>query len=222
MEEGVAGEEKEVYYPRRNGWNCPWHPLQVLAWTFIVFFTTTYFGFLVFYIPGAWRSIGYIVSTQNYSYCLYVHAITYLLTSHMLKYTGPLYTQKLVVHSIYMYIPVEYLIQVTVQVLFQIPPPYGTVQVKSKTTSFPGPFLPEVSLYDCMFLDWLYNTKVAGALFVTHILASLVTSTLDPAELSVRRKRPGKMGGFMRAVFDRKKHSRVIENHHCNLCEVQV
>ena len=74
MEEGVAGgggeggaagedgELKELYYPRRNGWNWPWHPLQVLAWAFIVFFTTTYFGFLVFYIPGAWRSIGYIVS----------------------------------------------------------------------------------------------------------------------------------------------------------------
>lgn len=60
--EGGTGDVKELYYPRRNGWNWPWHPLQVLAWGFIVFFTTTYFGFLVFYIPGAWRSIGYIVS----------------------------------------------------------------------------------------------------------------------------------------------------------------
>ena len=59
---GESGELKEMYYPRRNGWNWPWHPLQVLAWAFIVFFTTTYFGFLVFYIPGAWKSIGYIVS----------------------------------------------------------------------------------------------------------------------------------------------------------------
>lgn len=66
QEAGVAGrtEKKEVYYyPRRNGWNCPWHPLQILAWAFIIFFTATYFGFLIFYIPGAWRSIGYIVSS---------------------------------------------------------------------------------------------------------------------------------------------------------------
>lgn len=62
-EQGGGSEElKELYYPRRNGWNCPWHPLQILAWVFIMFFTISYFGFLVFYIPGAWRSIGYIVS----------------------------------------------------------------------------------------------------------------------------------------------------------------
>lgn len=71
MEEGRVGEGeeeevKEIYYPRHNGWNCPWHPLQILAWAFIVFFTATYFGFLIFYIPGAWRSIGYIVSPPTY------------------------------------------------------------------------------------------------------------------------------------------------------------
>ena len=65
MEGGEEGEVKEVYYPRRNGWNCPWHPLQFLAWGFIVFFAATYFGFLVHYIPGAWRSIGYIVSPNS-------------------------------------------------------------------------------------------------------------------------------------------------------------
>ena len=73
MEEGATGgdeEPKELYYPRRNGWNWPPHPLQVLAWVFIVFFSTTYFGFLVFYIPGAWRTIGYIVSAIHYSTCM--------------------------------------------------------------------------------------------------------------------------------------------------------
>ena len=55
-------DTKEVYYPRRNGWNCPWHPLQPLAWAVVIFFAIFYFGFLVFYIPGGWRSIGYIVS----------------------------------------------------------------------------------------------------------------------------------------------------------------
>ena len=75
--EGEASEElKELYYPRRNGWNCPWHPLQVVAWAFIVFFTLFYFGFLVFYIPGAWRSIGYIVSYSNF-YCRIVPSFLY-------------------------------------------------------------------------------------------------------------------------------------------------
>ena len=60
--EGGSGETKELYHPRCNGWNCPWHPLQILAWVFILFFTVFYFGFLIFYIPGAWSSIGYTVS----------------------------------------------------------------------------------------------------------------------------------------------------------------
>ena len=59
-------------------------------------------------------------------------------------------------------------------------------------------------------------------LFIAHISAVLVTSTMDPAEASVRCRRTRKMGGFLRAVFDRKKHARVIENHYCNLCEVKV
>ena len=57
---------------------------------------------------------------------------------------------------------------------------------------------------------------------MTHIAASLVTSIVDPADVAVRRRRPGKMGSFLRAVFDRKKHPRVIENLHCNLCETEV
>ena len=70
VEGGEEGEVKEVYYPRRNGWTCPWHPLQVLAWGFIAFFAATYFGFLVHYIPGAWRSIGYIVSLSLFSFLI--------------------------------------------------------------------------------------------------------------------------------------------------------
>lgn len=59
-------------------------------------------------------------------------------------------------------------------------------------------------------------------MFITHVSASLVTSIMDPAEASVRRRKSRKTGGFLRAVFDRKKHKRVIENHYCNLCDVKV
>lgn len=93
MEEGVAegrvkkggeSEVQELYYPRRNGWNWPWHPLQILAWVFIVFFTISYFGFLVFYIPGAWRSIGYIVSLSylTHLHYMYIHPLSSSITVH--------------------------------------------------------------------------------------------------------------------------------------------
>ena len=59
-------------------------------------------------------------------------------------------------------------------------------------------------------------------IFVTHVFTHIVTTSIDPAELSVRRRKMGRMGGFLRAVFDRKKHSHVIKNHYCNLCEVNV
>lgn len=167
MEEGVmeggvkksveSEELREVYYPRRNGWNWPWHPLQILAWVFIVFFTISYFGFLVHYIPGAWRSIGYIVSL---SYLIYIFCNFSSLSIH---------TQ-----------------------------------------------------YCCVFSLTQFLIKVACAIFVTHISASLVTSIMDPAEAAVRRRGARKAGGFLRTVFDRKKHKRVIENHYCNLCEVHV
>ena len=69
---------------------------------------------------------------------------------------------------------------------------------------------------------FLTLSKVAGVLLVTHLLSSLVTSIMDPADRSVRHRRAGMEGGFLRAVFDRKKHKRVIENRYCNLCEVHV
>ena len=66
--------------------------------------------------------------------------------------------------------------------------------------------------------------QLGGGLFVTHILSSLVTSIMDPAEASVRRKRKTSKtaGGFLRTVFDRKKHSHVIEDRFCNLCNISV
>ena len=81
----------------------------------------------------------------------------------------------------------------------------------------------ELTINNIHTLCSLTVSKVAGVLFITHIVASLVTSIMDPAEAAVRDRRSGKVGGgFLRAVFDRKKHARVIENHHCNLCDLKV
>jgi hypothetical protein len=52
---------KEVELPRRNGWNCPWHPFQGIAWFFVFFFALAYFGFLVFYIPGLYIIVAIVV-----------------------------------------------------------------------------------------------------------------------------------------------------------------
>lgn len=60
---------EEAELPRRNGWNCPWHPFQGIAWFFIFFFALAYFGFLVFYIPGLYITIAIVVREEkNYNY----------------------------------------------------------------------------------------------------------------------------------------------------------
>lgn len=55
-------EVMEVTHSRLNGWVCPWHPLQLLGWFFVLFFTVAHFGFLVFYTPEYWRIFTYVVS----------------------------------------------------------------------------------------------------------------------------------------------------------------
>lgn len=56
---------KKVVLPRRNGWNCPWHPFQGIAWFFVFFFALAYFGFLVFYIPGPYITIAIVVREEK-------------------------------------------------------------------------------------------------------------------------------------------------------------
>lgn len=65
MSEGLVTSKPndEEGLPRRNGWNCPWHPFMGIAWFFIAFFALAYFGFLVFYIPGLYRIIAIVVSS---------------------------------------------------------------------------------------------------------------------------------------------------------------
>ena len=70
----TAPQPEEVGLPpRRNGWNWPWHPFQGIAWFFVFFFALSYFGFMVFYIPGLYIVIAIVVRKKNNNVCfLYV------------------------------------------------------------------------------------------------------------------------------------------------------
>ena len=56
---GVA--DTELAQPRRNGWSCPWHPLQCLAWFFVALIALLYFGVLGHYMIGYWRIPGFLL-----------------------------------------------------------------------------------------------------------------------------------------------------------------
>ncbi|XP_077982213.1 uncharacterized protein LOC144437199 [Glandiceps talaboti] len=47
--------------PRKNGWSCPWHPLQFIEWIFITYFCIIYFGCIVPTFPYEWQPAGYII-----------------------------------------------------------------------------------------------------------------------------------------------------------------
>lgn len=54
---------------RINGWTCPWHPLQFVAWFFLFAFSISYFGVFVFYLPKEWQPAGFIVSFCDVNFC---------------------------------------------------------------------------------------------------------------------------------------------------------
>ena len=58
----VNGNVSTKQYGRKNGWSCPWHPLQIIGWFFILLFALTHFAILVFYLPLEWIPAGVIVS----------------------------------------------------------------------------------------------------------------------------------------------------------------
>ncbi|KAK7146768.1 hypothetical protein R3I94_009566 [Phoxinus phoxinus] len=58
-----------------------------------------------------------------------------------------------------------------------------------------------------------------GTAFVLHLVTHVVAVTIDPADLSVRRR---KDYSNPMPVFDNSKHQHVIDNLHCTLCEVDV
>lgn len=66
--------KERTQWSRRNGWSLPLHPLQILAWFFLLMFAVLYFGVLVPNLPsGAWRISAFIVSfvvgIENFYMC---------------------------------------------------------------------------------------------------------------------------------------------------------
>ncbi|XP_016328122.1 probable palmitoyltransferase ZDHHC11 [Sinocyclocheilus anshuiensis] len=58
-----------------------------------------------------------------------------------------------------------------------------------------------------------------GTAFVLHLVTHVAAVTIDPADLSVRRR---KDYSSPMPVFDNTKHQHIIHNLHCTLCEVDV
>ncbi|XP_074008474.1 palmitoyltransferase ZDHHC1 [Numenius arquata] len=57
-----------------------------------------------------------------------------------------------------------------------------------------------------------------GACFIYHLVVHLTAVSIDPADANVREKKY--LGPL--ATFNRNQHPHVIENHHCNVCDVDV
>ena len=68
--------EKRSVSVRRNGWSSPHHPLQLLAWLFILFFSISFFGFMIPCLPTA--SAAWAAGATN-ALLLTCHAILHLL-----------------------------------------------------------------------------------------------------------------------------------------------
>ena len=74
-----------------------------------------------------------------------------------------------------------------------------------------------VSLVDDVVFFFTFPFQIPGLLLITHVIATVVTMTIDPAEPEVRKK-----GSSPPRLFDRTAHNRVIENFYCNICGVNV
>ncbi|XP_014675373.1 PREDICTED: probable palmitoyltransferase ZDHHC1 [Priapulus caudatus] len=59
---------------------------------------------------------------------------------------------------------------------------------------------------------------INGFLFASHIIVTILSCSLNPADPNLRRRSPNKP----MPKFDRTKHKHVIENNRCYLCEVDV
>ncbi|XP_021036249.1 probable palmitoyltransferase ZDHHC11 isoform X2 [Mus caroli] len=71
------------------------------------------------------------------------------------------------------------------------------------------PFLP---------YSWKYAANIVmGGVFMFHLIVHLIAITIDPADTNVRLKKD-----YSEPVpaFDRSKHTHVIQNQYCHLCEV--
>ncbi|XP_071613278.1 palmitoyltransferase ZDHHC1 isoform X3 [Heliangelus exortis] len=57
-----------------------------------------------------------------------------------------------------------------------------------------------------------------GVCFIYHLVVHLTAVSIDPADANVREK--NYLGPL--ATFNRERHTHVIENHHCHVCDVNV
>ena len=57
-----AALELEEEPSRDNGWSCPPHPLQIIAWITVIVFAVIHSTTLVPALPVSWQPAGYIVS----------------------------------------------------------------------------------------------------------------------------------------------------------------
>lgn len=56
-----ADTEVVLRHRRSNGCSCPWHPLQLVAWFCVALFTVSHYSFTVYYVPGLWRVILFVL-----------------------------------------------------------------------------------------------------------------------------------------------------------------
>ena len=56
--------ELEEEPSRDNGWSCPPHPLQIIAWVTVIVLAILHNTCLVPALPTSWQPAGYIVSLE--------------------------------------------------------------------------------------------------------------------------------------------------------------
>lgn len=86
-------------------------------------------------------------------------------------------------------------------------------------------FLQKVVMRKCLCTIFLYSLifflnylQINALVFIFHIVIHLISVSLNPADINVRAK--ANKGPLPK--FDRSKHSHVIENDFCHICEVKV
>lgn len=68
---------------------------------------------------------------------------------------------------------------------------------------------------------WIAGT-INAFVFAFHLIIYISSTTVNPADDSVRKKYTSKLGKVKPAKFDRSVHNHVIENQFCYICEVSV
>ena len=80
----IVIHEKE----RVNGWSCPPHPFQVVAWFFVVAIPLVYYGTIVSHLPDKWIPAGCIVSFSTY--VVFLHSFVELRSTFKNRVTDHL------------------------------------------------------------------------------------------------------------------------------------